>query len=403
MRKAIIITLVIVILAAIAIGVYFGFKKAPGAIIGGGVEEKNLPVGGGVGGGTLTGTTSATSTEQAASQTNEEAQYFQKQREKLSIFSIQPVVDYLLVAGVVTKATSTPAVQYYLNQKRELIQIQDVNKEQVVSTAGNFGIPIYLKQNLDGSKAIVYFDTGKFVIFDSKTKVWTELDNGISDVTFSPSGKSIAFLKPSGTDTSLYTRDITSSKKTLTLVATLAIQDFNLIWPDANKIFLASKPSNKYNSEIWYFDLQQKTINKFDSGIGFSALFSYPYDYGIKFISQDRSTMSVSIINKSGKKLADLPFFTLPDKCAFAYDGKLAYCAIPASFNRENFVLPDDYLKKNLYSKDAIYKIDMSSSEINKVVDSETALFDATDLKISGNSLYFINRYNNQLYRFNLE
>jgi len=403
MRKVFIILVVILIIAAIGVGVYFGLKKAPSAIMGGGgVEEKNLPVGGGVGGGTQgvgttipTGTTSVTSDQQA--------ERLQKQRQQLSVFSTQPAVDYLLVAGTVTKATSTPAVQYYLNQKGELIQIQDVNKEQVVSTTGNFGTPVYLKQNADGSKAVVYFDSGKFVIFDSKTKVWSELDSGISDVTFSPSGKNIAFLKPSGVNISLYTRDITSTKKTLTLVATLAIQDFNLIWPDANKIFLVSKPSDKYNGEIWYFDLQQKTINKFDSGIGLSVLFSYPYDYGMKFVSQDRSIMAVSIINKSGKKLADMPFSTLSTKCAFSFDSKSVYCAVPETFNKDGFILPDDYLKGGLYTKDAIYKIDLTSAEITRIIDSSTALIDAVNLRLSGNSLYFINRYNNQLYRFNLE
>jgi hypothetical protein len=401
MKKGFIILLVVVIIAAIGAGVYFGLKKYPTAPTGGTIGETNLPIGGTTGTGTQGGTTVPSG--ETTTTTPEQAQSAQEQLQKLSILSIQPAIDYLTVAGVVTKSTTTLQTQYYLNRKGEMIWIRDVNKEEIASSATNFGMPVYLKQNADGSKAVVYFDSGKFAAFDSKTRVWTELDSGISGVTFSPSGKNIAFMKSSDGNSSIYTRDPSSSKKTLTLVATLAVQDFDLAWPDANKIFLVPKSSNRYFGEIWYFDLVKKSLNRFSLGSGLSALFSWPYDYGMKFASQDRSTMEVSITDKTGKKLADMPFSTVYSKCSFAFDAKAAYCAIPETFSKDSVVLPDDYLKGGLYTQDAIYKIDLVSAEITRILDSSTTQIDAVNLRALGDNLYFINRYDGQLYRFNLK
>jgi hypothetical protein len=401
MRKFVTIAIIVLIVGAIGVGVYFGLQKSKSII---------LPFNGGATSTLPIGTTSSQNgqsqtatngefTGGIATSTSADAQYFQQQKQQLSIFSSNPAVGYWITAPVSTKSTSTPSEQFYLNQKGEVIQILDINKEQTVSTA-NFGTPVWLKQNIDGSKVDVYFDSGTNAIFDTNTKVWTQLDNGILSVAFSPSGKSLAYLKPNGGNLSIYTRDLISAKKTVSLIATLAAQDFNLDWPDANKIFLVSKPSSKYFGEIWYFDLTKKTLNRYDSGNALSVIFSQPFNYGLKFISKDRQTMSVSIVDKSGTKLADMPFFSVFSKCVFALDAKVAYCAIPISFNSDSFTLPDDYLKGGLYTKDAIYKIDMTTSEISKIIDSETATIDAIDLKAVGNSLYFINRYDGLVYRF---
>lgn len=401
MKKVLIVILVLVVVGAIGLGVYFGLQKSQKSFLPfSGSQTSTLPVGTSTQGGQQNqnqvtgGFTGGISTS-----TNTDAQYFQQQKQQLSIFSTNPAVGYWITAPVATKTTSTPSAQFYMNQKGEVIQILNINNEQTISNA-NFGTPIRVKQNIDGSKVVVTFDSGVNAVFDTKTKVWTRLDDGILSTTFSPSGKILAYLKPNGANISLYTTDLTSAKKTVTLVATLAAQDFNLDWPDANKIFLVSKPSNKYVGETWYFNVSGKTLNKFDSDTALSVIFSQPYNYGLKFISKDRQSMTVTVVDKTGTKLADMPFFSIFNKCSFAFDAKAAYCAIPVSFNAGSFILPDDYLKGGIYTSDAVYKIDMATAEISKVIDSYTATIDAVDLKAVGNNLYFINRYDGLLYRF---
>jgi hypothetical protein len=397
-RKILIILIILIIIGAIAAGVYFGLQKSQKETLIGLITQKSLPVA------TSTSQSSGVSSGQGTStgQTSGQGQILADQKQRLSIYSTQPAIDYWVTPAVSDKSTSTPPEQFYVNSKGEIVQIKGANEENVISSASDFGTPVSLTQNVNGSKIIVRFNTGKFAIFDTKGKVWSEMENGIFDAAFSPSGSNVVFAKRSGNVASIYTKNISSAKSPVTLVATFSVQDFNLNWPEANKIFMIPKPAYGYVGEIWYFDLSNKTLNQFSSGRGLSVIFSYSYNYGLEFVNQERSKIGVSIVDKTGKKLADMPFSTIFDKCSFAFDQKVAYCAISESFSPGEFILPDDYLKGGLITVDSIYKISMDSSEIVKIIDSRTAQIDATDLKAVGSNLYFINRYDGKVYKFDM-
>jgi len=400
MRRIVKILIVVIIVVAIAVGVYFGYQKSKNVVSPGGVQQQgNLPVGttgtgaGGAatqGGGTAIG---------GGAPAGEEAAYFQDQKQRLSIITTRPVVGYWMT---VPKSTSTPSQIFYLDQKGEVVQVLDAGKENVVASS-NFGTPIRSLQNIDGSKVIVLFDSGTLAMFDTASKVWQLLDSLIASVVFSPDGKSIAYIKPSGTANSIYTQNISTTKKPLTLVATLNIQDFSIFWPAANTIVLIPKPAYQFYGQAWYLDLKSKTLNLLGTGQGLDYAFSQKANYGLQFSSTDRNIVSVSIIDDSGKKLADMPFSTLAPKCSFAQDVAAAYCGIPVRYSTDSVMLPNDYLKLATFSNDSIYKIDLSSSQLTKVVDSETALIDATNIRAASSILLFVNRLDGMLYRFNLE
>jgi WD40 repeat protein len=312
--------------------------------------------------------------------------------------STQPAVGYWIT---IPQNASSSSEIFYINQKGEVIQITEPAKEKVVASS-NFGVPLRVLQNIDGSRVIVFFDSGKKAIFNTASKVWQEIDSEITSVTFSPDGNSIAFLKSNGSQTSIYIQNVSTSKKSVTLVANLSILDFSILWPSSNQLVLVSKPSNKFLGEAWYLNLKTKTLNFLHSGKGLDLVYSLKSNYGLKFSAADRTRTDVSIVDKNGNKLADMPFSSIGVKCAFAQLEPLAYCAIPLRFSIDQPLMPDDYFKKAVFTNDTIYKIDLASSIVTKVIDDQTAPIDGVDLRASSSTLYFINRLDGLLYSFSL-
>jgi hypothetical protein len=86
----------------------------------------------------------------------------------------------------------------------------------------------------------------------------------------------------------------------------------------------------------------------------------------------------------------------LPEKCAFA-QGYL-YCAVPQEPWGVTVMLPDDYLKQNLFSQDDFYRINLETGETNLFYRSDT-LLDAAMLQATNNGLYFLSRADGHLYQ----
>ena len=96
-----------------------------------------------------------------------------------------------------------------------------------------------------------------------------------------------------------------------------------------------------------------------------------------------------------------LPFITLPEKCTIG-DTNL-YCAAPVNIT-DKILLPDDYLKKKFYSDDVIYEYALDKKSIRTIFRlSQDSAIDAINLKIIGDKLFFINRYDNYVYSIDLE
>jgi len=391
MRRFIVIFLIIAFIVAIAIGVYLGYQKSKKVIspVGPG---GNLPVG-------PTGQREGAGEQKGEVGSNVQESYVQEQKKKLSILTTEPVVDYWVT---VPKSTSTPSQIFYLNQKGEVVEVIEPGKGNVVAKS-NFGVPVRSLQNIDGSKVIVLFDSGSLAVFDTASKVWQQLDSSILSFDFSPDGKSIVYIKPNGSQNSIYIQNLSLTKKNLTLVSTLNIQDFLVFWPSANVIVIVSKPAYKFYGQAWYFDLKKGTLNSLGIGKALEYVFSKKSNYGLEFSSAQADKVNVSVIDYSGKKLADLPFSTLASKCSFAYDDNSSYCAIPFIYTGQIFVLPDDYFKKAVFTNDAIYKIDFKSYELNEIMTSKAASIDVSKLKAARSMLLFVNRFDGLLYKFDMD
>lgn len=75
-------------------------------------------------------------------------------------------------------------------------------------------------------------------------------------------------------------------------------------------------------------------------------------------------------------------------------------CAVPKNTTRFlGATLPDDYLEKDLMTEDGVLEIDLSNGKVADRSPSVQEGVDAISIKATEEAIYFINRYNNKLYR----
>ncbi|MFA6136231.1 MAG: hypothetical protein WC705_02645 [Candidatus Paceibacterota bacterium] len=399
-KKILTILVIVIVLVALGFGVYFGLKKS--GFITPDNNQGEFPDGGqGGDGGTGGGGTGGDGTIEDDDLT----QYYQNQKERLFPLTLSPIVDFWISSATSTASASSllKSDVFYIDAKGDVFKVKGPGESEPF-TSSSFGAPLNITQNKDGNRIVVKFSSKKFVILDVTKKVWQDVGSDVSSVSFSPDGKSIAYLKDGFGTQSLYVVDLSKTTRTATLVSQLSAQDFNVDWIESNKILLVSKPSNGIIGEVWAVNLTSKTISSFGKGKGYSSIFSTLHNFGLSFVSSLKSQMEVDLIDKSGKKLADVSFSTLADKCSFSLQQKVAYCSVPYAYNTSNPpTLPDDYLKKAVYFKDRIYSINLDDSNIDVILDINNFIFDAVNLKEANNQLFFINRYEDKLYLYNLE
>ena len=141
-----------------------------------------------------------------------------------------------------------------------------------------------------------------------------------------------------------------------------------------------------------------KTLNEF---FGLETLWS-PDGNNLLYSFTDHNSRNpkLAILDNKGssKNLSNIS--TLIDKCAWFADSITIVCAIPASWP-ESLVLPDDYYKRISLTVDNIWKVNTQTGE-KTLVSSD--LGDITNILVeeSENSLLFILRNNQFLYRLNL-
>ncbi len=246
--------------------------------------------------------------------------------------------------------------------------------------------------------------TGQWIIFDAKKKVQLAFLSNVSAFAWSPSDNKAIYFQPNnkgGSD--LIINDFTAVKQKPQKIISLNQGDFSLQWIAGNNVLLLSPPSFDWESEIWNLDIKNKTLKKVAAGKSLTINWAKNVQEGLKLAQLGSDNYELSLVNFSGEKQADFKFKTFPDKCFIATASQL-YCAI--SKNQEVFSLTDifdRYLKREIYFKDGIYKVDLAENKFIPLYEGENPAIDAANLTFDGrNKLYFINRYDKQLYELEI-
>ncbi len=273
--------------------------------------------------------------------------------------------------------------------------------------------------SIDGTKIVVLFASSSKTmanVFDVITKKWFSLPAGVQSPQWSPTDDRLAYVQDSadGTET-LFTVDFGKSTPTAIPVTGFYMQDGSLSWLNANQIMIGEKPTAYSNSAIFLADLKTKTLTLvIDPAPAASAIWQAPSlsPLGLLFSSGSNGLGgSLRLVDASGNSLESLTFLTLPSKCTFAYRPPVGstsatssqvlylFCAVPRDQATLTYYhLPDDYEQGTIVTSDDIYQINTQSGFISTVFNDPNQSFDVGSIRVQGGKLYFVNRYDGNLY-----
>ncbi len=326
----------------------------------------------------------------------------QQSANQLKIVSQEPVLDYW--------TASTSQEIFYVNSEGKIAKIGTPQNtylsEQTIKNI-NFILP-----SPDGQKVVFAFGNPhqpQFSIFDLASSTWSPLPLEIKSVAWSPEGKRLAAIINQNNQTDLVILDLAKyfssdpkqkTKASTILIKNFSLQDLKMSWLRPDAMIFTDKPSNSVMGSAWRLDFPKPASPAFTEIVapGNGLMIKWlKEDLGLKFQNQQSS-----LINWAGQTINNFSIMVLPDKCVLKSDS--LYCFLFTSANPK-INWPDDYLQKSIYTIDAFYKFNLNNLVAPELIfaPTEGKIIDASDLKILGNQILFINRYDNQLYSLEIK
>ena len=383
-KKILRIIAIVLIIAAIGVGVYFFWswlnsKGGVTGIISGGAKPTTEVTS------TSTSEVATITTETQIDTTTQESQTV---TQKLSILINSPVFEYWL--------SSKDNSLYFANLDGQIIKINSNNTRQLVSSQLLTDLHS-ITPSVDGSLAIAKFNYPRLPtlsIFFASSTSWQPLPAGTISASISPDLKKIAYTDQSA----LKTLDLATQKTTE--VQKMSQVGLKISWLKTNELFFYEDPSVENNGRMYSFNLTDKTFKTLiDGEYGLAIKWAKDGHLGIKISSEQRVPKLV-LIDEFGSPIANFTFLSVPEKCLI--EAQKIYCGVPKN-TRSGMVLPDDFYSKKYYFIDDIFELDLPTGAITKLFDGNEIAIDATNLKIKDNSLLFINRYDNKVYSLKLD
>lgn len=378
------VLIVILIIAAIGVGIYYFWNwiNAKGGVLGL-INQGPTPTTS-----VIETTTESTTTASTVTTNETEAQNPETITQKLSILINSPVFGYWLN----NKDNSI----YFANLNGQLIKISPTGSRTMISNQALTNLH-EISFSADGSWALAEFNYPQkpvLSIFSVASSSWNPLANGTISAGFSPDSKKIIFSDSAA----LKTMDLATKK--ITEIQKMSQVGLKLNWVQENTLLLNTDPSIESNGRLYVFDIKNKTIKTIINGeFGLDINWSANASLGIKLSNTER-VPKLTLIDNLGITLANFPFITIPEKCLI--ESSKLYCGIPKNIPQGS-VFPDDYYKNKVYFVDDIYEIDLSTNKTTKLFDGNEIAIDAYNLKLKDNALLFINKYDNKVYSLNLQ
>jgi len=242
--------------------------------------------------------------------------------------------------------------------------------------------------------------TPQWGIFDVIDGVWRPLPSDVINAAWGVSDEKLIAIVKSGNDLNLAEVDITKSPPSYkTIIRDFRLKDVRFTTLSDGIIIVSEFPSAIYAGSLWQIDPKSSNVNLIiapEEGLSIS----WSHDKNLAFVFGSNS--GFSLMENSLRTKAPTSFETLPWKCTT--DSSLIYCFVPQNTPSDT-VLPDDYLMDKFFSIDDLFILGINSEESSKVLSSNTAGINAIDAKnpqVSGDKIYFINRYDNNLYELSL-
>ena len=307
----------------------------------------------------------------------------------LTALTNEPVVDYWV--------NQLDAQVYYVNPEGGIRRADPVSGPENIS-ASRFDDPINRVITSPHGDAIIIVSgeprTPVFKIFDVERRVWRLLPAGTTAAAWNPVGPTteILFLKQGV----LATYNL--AKGTIKTAASLTATGLDLAWVSADTVYLLQRPARDIPTSVRLFNIKKKTLQTLIAPTkGLWTLWT-PGNGGFGF----DAARGNYLLSNAGTVEVPLPTEAPPGKC-FAERPQL-YCGLSfTEMNARN--LPDTYLQRGVMTTDNLVMFLLGDREGFR---EPKVLFDAKKAGIPidvwhmskrGESLYFINRYDDKVYR----
>ncbi|MBI4034255.1 MAG: hypothetical protein HY378_01765 [Candidatus Brennerbacteria bacterium] len=239
-------------------------------------------------------------------------------------------------------------------------------------------------------------------IFDAVDGAWRPLPSEILRAAWGEDDEELIVIVKSGNDLNFAEADLTRTPPSYrTLIRDFRLKDVEFVrFPD-DQLVISEFPSASYAASLWQVDLGNSNVSLLAAPQRGLHLYR-PAAGSTAFLWGSESGL---LTLHDNLQMEPAPFDTLPQKCAA--DSSRIYCFVPQNIPSDT-VLPDDYLMRRFFSIDDLFAFGtgIASEETSgKLLESNVGSVPAIDAKnprVSGDKLYFINRYDGYLYEFAL-
>lgn len=259
---------------------------------------------------------------------------------------------------------------------------------------------------------------------------WQPLPPEISEPTWSPSGARLAYLITTPSSGGIAIVDVEKPSVKPQLIANVSLEEVYLLWPNEERIVFGDKPNSAALGSVWDINIKTKEVRSLSKNVfGSTSIWNKSVRYGLIFKGEkSRRGGGLSLKDSSSNFSRDFGFFSLPSKCVFEERSRREPLEITSSTKKgsatstlvvNNYILcgspknadafyreplPDSYLDRSMFSVDEILEVGIETGIVSVLYSPATEdLVDITKPTISGDGLYFINRFDNKVYSFALD
>jgi len=184
---------------------------------------------------------------------------------------------------------------------------------------------------------------------------------------------------------------ITSSPdlKTQNRVLSTPLKEILASWVDNNTVAVNTKPSSKSLGHLFFLNTSNGFLTTVLSEItGLKSNVSGSGD--IIYSASENNGVSLWLFNQKSGESTEVQKATFAEKCVWANTEDLVvYCAVPKKISFTN--LPDEWYMGNIFFSDEIWRIDLDTNEMEKIIDLEKVSgerIDVLEIKINSDDDY---------------
>ncbi|MBI1974783.1 MAG: hypothetical protein HYS57_00295 [Parcubacteria group bacterium] len=272
-----------------------------------------------------------------------------------------------------------------------------------------------------GDAAIVEYLDGEgknrraYLPFGNRSAI--QLDEHIKTVTWSPDGKRILYHYKDEMTGNGYIATANPDGSGAKVQIPVALPRIKVFWPTATTAFLLELPAPGLPNLLLKLDLKNNTLSRIlDPRQSLSILpvsgkemlfVSYIAPEGYSEIERGgaevekgeiKNTLVNELIDFSGETLRNLPFSTLPAKCAWTNLGDALFCGVPqTAIERIESVL-FDFVAGAISTSDLILRYDVAKDTTSTLTPQTNVNLVNPVVSVLKKSIGFINRLDGKLY-----